>query len=161
MLETTDDAPGNVIELDAFAVLRRALKDGGGNGGGGNGGGPDDGDDPMRLPIDGRVLLNAIRQMAEFTSTAILASLDKGTDFSAKTAGRLADEIVAVRKDGVELSKQLHANTMRGFEQIAQLASASADRFEALEARIGALERALGQRKPADVGIGDDARGGP
>jgi hypothetical protein len=48
---------------------------------------------------------------------------------------------------------------MRGFEQITRLTSAAADRFEALESRIGVLERALGWRQPVENGA--DEGGGP
>ena len=50
---------------------------------------------------------------------------------------------------------------MRGIEQITRLASAAAGRFEALESRIGVLERALGRRQPVENGADDDAGGGP
>jgi hypothetical protein len=158
----TDDAPGDTVEADPLDDLRRALErgigggngNGGGKGGGGNGGGDGGGDDPMRHPIDGRVLVYALKQMADFVSKAILVSMEKQTDFNSKTTQTLVNEIGDARKDGIELNQQLHANIMQGLEQITRLASASADSFEAFDRRIRALEAELallkGQGLPSE-----------
>lgn len=151
-MRKTDDAPSNVIAFDAFDDLRRAVERGiGGNGNGGDKGDEGGrGDDPLRgQPVDGRVLIDALKQMADFTGNAILISTEKQTDFNLKTSQMLTDGIGNARQDGLELGKQLHTNMMAGFEQIAQLASVSADRFEALERQVRALEAELAALKQA------------
>ena len=150
-MRKTDDAPGDTVEADPLDDLRRALErgigGGNGNGGGKGGGGDGGGDDPMRHPIDGRALVDALKQMADFVSKTILMSMEKQTDFNSKTTQMLTNAIGDARKDGIELNQQLHANIMQGLEQITRLASASADSFEAFDRRIRTLEAELAALK--------------
>ena len=69
---------------------------------------------PMGRPIDGRALVDALKQMADFVSKAILVSMEKQTDFNSKTTQMLTNAIGDARKDGIELNQQLHANIMPG-----------------------------------------------
>ena len=115
MLGETNGGSGQIEALggDAIDQLLSRIKgdaDGGNGAGNGNGGGNGDGGggDPMRQPIDGKILLSALKQMADFTSQVVLSSMDKQTDFSMKTAERLNGEIAEARTDGLELNQQLH-----------------------------------------------------
>jgi hypothetical protein len=131
---------GDVIVdlLDRIKERARAGDTGGGNGGGNNGsGGGGDGEDPMKgQPIDARILLDALKQMARFTQTTVLSATERSTDFltDAVVKGREADQ-----ERTLALAKQLNENAMR-------LSDAVADRFEALERRVAAIGKAPWRR---------------
>jgi hypothetical protein len=142
-------AEHDIEARSAFAELVAALEHGGrGNGSGNNGGGSGNdgggGGDDLG-PVSGRMLIGALRQMAAFTETAILSATER-------TADLLTDTVMKGREASAQqliaTAKELHDNAMA-------LNAAVADRFEAAEKRLAALERALGR------GAGDDAGGGP
>jgi siderophore synthetase component len=109
----------------------------------------------MGGPISGRILIDSLRQMARFTSTCVLTAAERQADLTT----RLMDLVRAESDARQEQLQQLQENAMRAMQASTRLAEATATRFEALETRIVAFERALGWRKPAD--IGDDDASGP
>jgi hypothetical protein len=76
----------------------------------------------MGHPIDARVLLDALKQMAGFTKTCVLSAVEQQTDLTMK----VTDLVRADRENAI------------------RIAEATANRFERIEARIATLERALG-----------------
>jgi hypothetical protein len=122
-------------------------KDGGGNGGGHGGGGGDDG--PGMGPL-GRLMIEALRRTSEMQS-----------NFTAKSVDALLEAIRAERDARESTARQLHENHMQTSAMSARLAEASADRFDALEARIVSLERELARLRPANADASADEGSGP
>jgi hypothetical protein len=97
----------------------------------------------MRQPIDGKILVAALRQMADFTTRCVLSASEKQVDLTVK----LAETVTKGREAGfgqlLESTKLTHESIMQGLERITRLASATADSFEALDRRLRALEAEL------------------
>ena len=62
----------------------------------------------------------------------------------------MSAKIGAARADGLALDKQTHDTLMEGLERMTRLAGVIADRFEALEQRVGAIEAAAKARAPGE-----------
>lgn len=151
--------------IDQLLGRIKAAADGGNgagnNGGDGGGGGGAGGKDPYDAPATIKMLLDAARQMANFMGQVGRMTAEQQSDFTTKAVG-LAAEAIKGERDAMEATaRQLHENAMQAAAAGTRLAEAAANRFEALEARIGTLERALGRSKLPENGAGDDAGGGP
>ena len=127
---------------------------GGGNSGGDNGGG--DGD-PMGRPIDGRTLISALRQVADL----IRMTTERQSDLTMRTAETSLKAVETERDAMLATAKQLHENTMALSEVNVRLAHAAGDRFEALEARLCAVESDLARLRAANAGASEDVGSGP
>lgn len=111
----------------------RGNGDGRGSGnGGGSGGGSDGGGDDLG-PVDGRILLSSLRQMAEFASTCAMTAAER-------TLTVVKDERLARQDEALAMAKQLGEEITRGLHVNARLAEATADAFAAFDARIKRLE---------------------
>jgi len=140
---------------------------GGGNGSGNNGGGGGRGDgggeDPYSAPATIRMLLDAAKQMAEAMRTIALSVTEQQAKFTSETTDFLTDAIIKGREADqertLELAKQLHGTSLEAMQATTRLAQGIANRFEAAEKRIGALERELALLKSANAA--DDAGSGP
>jgi hypothetical protein len=159
--------------LDVFDELRLVLEKGGsGNiggdndgGGSGNGGGGD-GEDPLKgQPIDARILLDALKQMAQFTRDAVLSAMKQQAGVTTETAEFLTDAIIKGREADqermLEVAKQQHGTALEAMRATTRLAAGVADRFEAAEKRISTLERELTLLQSASASADADVGGGP
>ena len=114
----------------------------------------------MGRPIDAKILLDSLRQMANFTSTCVLSATEQQSDLTMRTAETLLEAAASERAAMEATAKQLHENAMQSIAVSTRLAEASANRFEALEARVVMLERELARTRPARAS-GDDEGSGP
>ena len=143
----TQGGSGQIEALGGDAIdhlLDRIKGDAAGGNGAGNNGGDGDGEgaaaaaDPYDAPATIKMLLDAAKQIAEHTAQIGRMSLKTTEALSVATIGAIHDQ-----HDAMQASEQLHENAMQSIAVSTRLAEAAANRFETLEARIGALERKL------------------
>jgi hypothetical protein len=148
MLGETNGGSGQ-IEADAIDQLLDRIK---GNGGGSDGGGDGDGgEDPYDAPVSIKMLLEAVKQIAEYTAQIGRMSLKTTEALSDATIGAIHDQHDAMEA----IAKQLHSNAM-------SISNAIATRFEAIEERLLGIETHLGGKSaPRANGAVEDAGGGP
>jgi hypothetical protein len=116
-------------------------------------------------PVDARILIDALKQVAGFTREIVLSSMKQQADVTSETADFLTDAIIKGREADqertLELAQQLHGTSLEAMQATTRLAEGIANRFEAAERRIGALERELTLLKSTNAGAGADAGSGP
>jgi hypothetical protein len=160
--------------VDVLDELRHVLKQGGddngsGNNGGGKGGdgnGSGGGEDPlMGRRIDARILIDSLKQMAQFTKTIVLSAMKQQADAASETTDFLTDTIIKGREADqertLELAKQLHGTSLEAIQATTRLAQGIANRFEAAERRLDAIERELARSRSTNAAAGDAAGSGP
>ncbi len=125
--------PANGGGATIYALQERPRDQGADHGrGSGNGGGSGGGGDDLS-PVDGRILLSSLRQMAIFASTC-------ATTAAERTLTVVKDERVARQDEAFAMAKQLGEEITRGLHVNAKMAEATADAFAAFDARIKQLE---------------------
>jgi polyhydroxyalkanoate synthesis regulator phasin len=141
------------------------LRTGGNGGSGGNGGDGGGGEDPYGGPASIRMLIDAAKQMAEHVQTITLSHAEAQGKLTMETAEFLTDAIVKRREidqeQWLELAKQMHETTIEAMQVTTRLARGVANRFEADEKRIAALEHEIRLLKSATASANPDAGSGP
>jgi hypothetical protein len=163
--ETQSDNGGQINALGGDPVSelldRVRGKVGGGNGsgngdGGGGGGGGGGDDDPLaNKPVNARMLIDALRMMADFTKSAIIMATDKQTDFTAHVADLSKQTAELVSSNVLEALKAEAEARQR-------LTPILVKRFEAIEHNLKMIEHHLGAVYESKARADDtDAGGGP